>query len=135
MVIDDSIDELAIIKRVLIKTGKIHKVKTAERGETALELLRKKAVVPALIFLDLKMPGMGGIETVRHIRADEKLRHIPVIILTNSSLESDKKAAYAAGADVFLQKTFNMDQFCEDIKSLLEHWLKDNPTAQGQMPF
>lgn len=124
MVVDDSCDELEIIKRVLVKTGRITKVKTAEKGETALDLLRKKAVAPALIFVDLKMPGMGGIETVRQIRADAKLKHIPVIVLTNSSLESDKKAAFAAGADVFLHKAFDMDQFCEDVKSLLERWMK-----------
>ena len=124
MVVDDSTDELAIIKRVLVKTGRISKVKTAERGEAALDMLRKCVVFPAIIFLDLKMPGMGGIETVRQIRRDEKLRHIPVIILTNSSLESDKKAAYAAGADLFLRKAFDMDKFCEDVKSLLERWLK-----------
>lgn len=124
MVVDDSADELAIIKRVLVKTGRINKVKIAERGEIALDLLRNKAIEPALIFIDLKMPGMGGIETVRQIRANTKLKHIPVVMLTNSSLESDKKAAYAAGADAFLHKAFNMDQFCEDVKFLLERWLK-----------
>jgi CheY-like chemotaxis protein len=124
MVVDDNVDELAIMIRILLKTGRIITVKTAERGETALDLLRKNAVIPALIFLDIKMPGLSGIETVRQIRADEKLKHIPVVILTNSSLESDKKAAFAAGADDFINKAFNMDQFCNDVKSLLERWLK-----------
>jgi CheY-like chemotaxis protein len=129
MVVDDSADELAIIKRVLVKTGRIARVKTAERGEAALALLRDNTVSPALIFIDLKMPGMGGIETVRQLRADEKFKHIPIVILTNSSLDADKKAAYAAGADAFIHKAFNMDQFCEDLKSLLERWLKVSPAA------
>ena len=67
---------------------------------------------------------MDGIETLRQIRADEKLKHIPVVILTNSSLEDDKHAAFAAGADAFLNKAFNLDKFCKDIKSALERWLK-----------
>ena len=124
LVVDDSAEELAIMKRVLGNTGRLINIKTAERGDTALDLLRKNIVIPALIFLDIKMPGLDGIETVRQIRADKKLKQIPVVILTNSSLESDKKAAFAAGADDFINKAFNMDQFCKDIKSLLERWLK-----------
>jgi two-component system chemotaxis response regulator CheY len=77
MIVDDSVDELAIIKRVMLKTGQITKVNTAERGEVALDLLRKNVAFPKVIFLDIKMPGMGGIQTLRYIRADEKLKHIP----------------------------------------------------------
>jgi CheY-like chemotaxis protein len=124
MVVDDNPDEIVIMKRVLLKTGLVKKIKTAPRGETALALLREKAADPALIFLDLKMPGMNGIDTVRQIRADACMRHIPVVIVTNSSLETDKKAAYDAGADGFLHKAFDMEQFQEDIKSFLERWMK-----------
>lgn len=124
MVVDDNADELAIMKRVLINTGRTLNVKTTERGETALDLLRKNVVIPALIFLDLKMPGMDGIETVRKTKADEKLKHIPVVILTNSLLEEDKKAAYAAGANLFLRKALDTDQFCGIVKYLLIRWLK-----------
>jgi len=123
MIVDDSADELALIKRTLLKTGWIQKVRTAERGETALDLLGRYEVLPALVFLDLKMPGMGGIETVRRIRATEKTKHIPVIILTTSSLETDKQAAYEAGADFFLHKAINLDQFTADVTSLLKFWL------------
>ena len=124
MVVDDSTDDLAIMQRVLVNTGLTLNIKTVEKGETAIHLLRKNTVNPSLIFLDLKMPGMDGIETVRQIKADDKLRHIPVVILTNSTLEEEKKAAYAAGANLFLHKSANLDQFCGVIKSLLVRLLK-----------
>ena len=65
MVVDDNIDYLAVIKKDSDKKRRLSKVITAEGGETALDLPRKNLVIPTLIFLDLKMPGVGGIKTVR----------------------------------------------------------------------
>ncbi len=93
-------------------------------GEAALELLQNQEALPSLIFLDLKMPGISGIDTLRRIRADERLRNIRVIIMTNSILASDKSASFAAGADGFLHKEFDVSLFGKDIKSILERWLK-----------
>jgi len=123
MIVDDDQDEIELLRRALKKAGRVKNIATAREGETALELLRTRKVAPSLILLDLKMPGMGGIETVRQLRADACLKDIPVVIVTNSSLESDKQAAYDAGADAFLHKAFNMDQFGKDIKLLLDRWL------------
>jgi DNA-binding response OmpR family regulator len=79
--------------------------------------------LPSLILLDLKMPGMSGFDTLRIIRADKLMKHIPVIIVTSSSLEADKKMGYETGADGFLHKAFDIDQFERDLKSMLERWL------------
>jgi two-component system response regulator len=95
------------------------------RGETALALLRNSGELPSLMLLDLKMPGMSGIDTLRRMREDEELKHIPVVIVTNSTLESDRNAALNAGADGFIHKDFDMDKFGRDMKSLLDRWLKD----------
>ncbi len=123
MIVDDDQDEIDLLRRVLKKAGRVKNIATAREGETALELLRTHQVAPSLILLDLKMPGMGGIETVRQLRADACLKDIPVVIVTNSSLESDKQAAYDAGADAFLHKAFNMEQFGKDIKVLIDRWI------------
>ncbi len=123
MIVDDDQDEIELLRRVLKKAGRIKNITTAQEGEAALELLRTRKVAPSLILLDLKMPGMGGIETVRQLRADACLKDIPVVIVTNSSLESDKQAAYDAGADAFLHKAFNMEQFGKDIKVLIDRWI------------
>jgi CheY-like chemotaxis protein len=123
LIVDDDPNDTEMTRRVLSRAGFEVKVEAVTCGETALELLRKEDALPSLIFLDLNMPGMGGIDTLRRIRDDDRLRNITVIILTNSLLEADKKESYAGGADGFLHKAFDIDQFGIDIKSALERWL------------
>ena len=124
LIIDDNIDDVEITKRTLARIDRELKVETALRGETALELLRREEALPALILLDLKMPGMSGFDVLRKIRADERMKHIPVIIVTSSSLEADEKAGYEAGADAFLHKAFDIDRFSSELKSLINLHLK-----------
>ena len=124
LIIDDNLDDVEITKRTLSRMDRELKVETAPRGEVALELLRREEALPALILLDLKMPGMNGFDTLRKIRADERMKHIPVIIVTSSSLEEDEKAGCEAGADAFLHKAFDIDRFSGDLKSLLNRHLK-----------
>ncbi len=124
LIVDDDPDDTDITKRVLSKAGFKILVGVVESGEAALELLQKEDDLPSLILLDLKMPGMSGIDTLRLIRSDRRLKSIPVIIATNSNLESDRNASYAAGADGFIQKDFDIGKFGRDIKSILERWLK-----------
>lgn len=122
MIVDDNPDDIEIARIALSKTGREIKVKTASRGEIALELLQEEDELPSLILLDLKMPGMSGINTLCQIRLDARFKAIPVVIVTSSTLESDEKQAYAAGADNFIHKAFDIEQFTNDIKNLLERW-------------
>jgi CheY-like chemotaxis protein len=125
LVVDDDPDDLEITRRALAKIGCGVTCMSACRGEEALALLRGCAELPSLTLLDLKMPGMNGIDTLREIRSDDRLKRIPVIIVTNSTLESDRKAALAAGANAFLHKAFNLDEYRRDIQGQLERWVKD----------
>jgi CheY-like chemotaxis protein len=124
LIVDDNPDDRFVIKRALSKPGFEVEVEVVAHGEAALELLRKEDDLPSVIFLDLKMPGMSGIETLRHIRDDVRLSKIPVIIVTHSLLELDKKESYAAGADGLINKVSDREQFGRDIESVLERWLK-----------
>jgi CheY-like chemotaxis protein len=124
LVVDDDPDDLEITRRALAKIGCDVTCMSACRGEQALALLRGCAELPSLTLLDLKMPGMNGIDTLREIRSDDRLKRIPVIIVTNSTLESDRKAALAAGANAFLHKAFNLDEYGRDIQGQLERWVK-----------
>ena len=72
------------------------------------------------------MFGMGGIEVLHKIRDDERLRCIPVVVVTHSDLESDKRTAVKAGADSFLHKATDLDQFKQNIEIVLDRWFGTN---------
>ena len=81
--------------------------------------------LPALLLLDLKMPGMSGFDTLCQIRTDDLLKKLPVVVITSSSLESDRTEAYASGADNYICKKIDMDQCIRDLKLVLEHGIKN----------
>ncbi len=124
LIIDDDADDIEITRRVLLKSGRDVVVESVPSGERALERLHEDGDLPSLIFIDLKMCGMSGIDTVRRIRADGRLKHIPLVIVTNSTLEADLRNACDAGADSVIHKAFDMDQFSKDIREHLDSWLK-----------
>ena len=86
-------------------------------------MLRNGLGAPALILLDLKMPGMSGIEVLREIRSDDRLRELPVVVITSSALESDRTEEIAAGASDYMQKPLALAQFSNDLESILRRWL------------
>jgi two-component system response regulator len=129
LVVDDDPDDMELTARALRKSGFPVNCIGFTSGAAALARLHSNHELPSLMLLDLKMPGMDGIDTLRRIRADERTRRLPVIIVTNSTLESDRAAAEAAGADHFLHKAFDMTRYARDIASHLEHWL--GPTVSA----
>ncbi len=124
LIVDDNPDDIEITRLVLVKAASDITVQSAESGEKAMQLLRESRDLPSLMFVDLKMCGMSGIDVVRQVRADERMKHIPLIILTNSSLESDMQRAYDAGASSFIHKAFDMEKFSREIRDHLGCWLK-----------
>lgn len=123
LIVDDDPNDTEMTRIVISWAGFEIMIEAVTHGEEALNLLQKENDLPSLIFLDLKMPGLSGLETLRLIRADERLKNITVVMLTNSLLDADRKESYAAGADDFLQKAFDIDLFAMNIKSALERWL------------
>lgn len=123
LIIDDSLTDIELTTIALEATGREISVLFATDGGSALAMLRNGYGLPALILLDLKMPGMGGIEVLREIRADHCLRDIPVVVVTSSSLESDRTEAIAAGTSDYLQKPLSLDQFSKKLESILHRWL------------
>jgi CheY-like chemotaxis protein len=123
-IIDDNEDEIRLAERIFGKIDPEIKVESALSGEEGLVRLQGKEALPLLILLDLKMTGLSGIDTLRRIRADERLRHLPVAVVTNSDLESDRLGSLEAGADVFLQKSFDLERFMKDLQNLLMRYRK-----------
>lgn len=124
LIVDDDPADTDIARIILSRMGQALKVEEAQSGEAALKRLWEGKDLPVMILLDLKMPGMSGIDTLREIRSDEALKNICVIVVTNSSLESDRTAALEAGADSFVPKSFDMEQFGGSLKTMLERCLK-----------
>lgn len=116
LVADDDHDLLGYIKFRLEHAG--FQVVTADDGEEALKLALERQ--PNLAVLDVRMPKLDGIEVTRRIRVNDRVREMPVILLTASSEPSDMRAGYEAGADDYLRKPFSApDELITSVQSQL----------------
>jgi two-component system response regulator len=123
LVIDDSPTDIELTIMAFEAIGREINVSSATDGKTALAMIRNGHGLPDLILLDLKMPGMDGIEVLREIRADDRLRDLPVVVVTSSSIPSDKTEALAAGASDYLEKPLALGQFSKALEAILHRWL------------
>ena len=87
--------------------------------------------VPAVVLLDLKLPRVGGLEVLKRIRAEERTRRVPVVILTSSNQDSDLINGYDSGANSYVCKPIQFDEFANAIKQLGVYWLRINEPAQA----
>ena len=128
LLVEDDAGEQKLIKKSLLDQQIAIEVFVAESGEDALEYLsRSKAgddgcPKPNLVLLDLNMPGMGGREFLRRIKADEKLDTIPVVILTISDSDQDVIESYKLYASGYVKKPVNPKELKEVIRKLEEYW-------------
>ncbi len=123
LIIDDNDDDILMTKSILSKIGLGITIEVASSGEEGLAHVRKGTVLPTLILLDVKMPGMSGIDVLRKIRSDKRLASIPVVIVTHSILESDFVASYKSGASSILLKTADIDKFKRYMLNLFENFM------------
>ena len=108
LVEDDYLDTMNV-QRALGKLNSNHVLHTAYNGREALNLLRDEGLMPDMILLDLNMPKMNGVEFLRELRKDERLRHISVFITTTSSEEYDRSAVKELGVSGYIVKPLNFD--------------------------
>lgn len=100
-------------------------------GSEALDYLRRRGNFadrerPDVVLLDLRLPRVDGHEVLRQVKADEQLRVIPIVVLTTSSSEADKAAAYNNYANSFITKPLDFDQFQQMIESVKRYWASWN---------
>ncbi len=132
LVVDDNEDDYEAIVRAFKKVGLNNPVALCKTGKEAIGFLKHGgsfneigiAERPALILLDLNMPGMDGHKVLQQIKEDASLRRIPVIIWTTSSNDKDIDACYQTGANAYMQKPATTEGLLESVKRLKEYWLE-----------
>lgn len=122
LLIEDDIIEVMKLKRAISTLGLNHSITEANNGEDALKLLEQKDNLPDFILLDLNMPKISGIEFLKILKADERLRFIPTIILTTSSNQRDLLACYETGIAGYLLKPLKYEDYVSKIEKLLAYW-------------
>ena len=131
LLVEDNPDDQALTLRALKRNKIANKVVVVDDGVEALDYLfgsgaysgRDVGVMPALILLDLKLPKLSGIDVLKRIRADERTRLLPVVILTSSREESDLIDSYGSGANSYIRKPVDFDRFLEAVRQLGLYWL------------
>jgi two-component system, response regulator len=127
MLVEDNSDDETLTLRALKKSNIRNEVIVARDGVEALHHLFEDGRVgerlPGLILLDLKLPKVDGLEVLRRIRADERTRIIPVVVLTSSQLEEDIFASYRSGANAYVRKPVNFTEFANAVTTLGLFWL------------
>jgi len=131
LLVEDNPDDVKLTMRALKKSNILNEVVVAQDGAEALDYLfcagkysgRDKNVLPQVVLLDLKMPKVDGLEVLKRIRADERTRLLPVVILTTSSEEKDRISGYKLGANSYVRKPVDFNQFVEAVQQLGLYWL------------
>jgi two-component system, response regulator len=138
LLVEDNPDDEMLTLRALKKNHILNAITVAHDGAEALELIFASASgggpLPGLILLDLKLPKVDGLEVLRRLRADERTRIIPVVVLTGSKLEEDILAGYRGGANAYVRKPVNFAEFAEAVKTLGLFWLMLNEPVPEFMP-
>jgi two-component system, response regulator len=141
LLIEDNPDDVELTLHALRRENLANNIRVVRDGEEALDLLfpdnshgeRSWETAPKLILMDLKLPKVDGMEVLRQIKADERTRTIPVVILTSSKEERDLVKGYGLGANSYIQKPVDFDEFRETIKRVGMYWLVINqpPVHEG----
>lgn len=138
LLVEDNPLDVEMIIRALKKHNLSNKLHVAEDGVEALDFIfcrekyaeRKIDSLPKVIFLDLKLPKMNGLEVLESVKADERTRSIPVVMVTSSGEELDIKTAYALGANSYVVKPVQFDAFEDAMGRLGIYWLLANESPR-----
>lgn len=131
LLVEDNPDDEALAMRALRKNNILNEVVVARDGAEAVDYLfgtgsysgRDMGIMPSVILLDLKLPKIDGLEVLRRLRADERTKLIPVVILTSSREDEDLIKGYKYGANSYIRKPVNFAEFVEAVGKLGVYWL------------
>ena len=123
LLIEDNPDDVELTLRAFKKNKILNEVVVKNDGVEALAYLAQAVTLPTVILLDLNLPKLSGVEVLQQIRADERLKLLPVVILTSSKEEQDIIKSYGNGANSFIRKPVDFEQFTEVVQQLGMYWL------------
>ena len=124
VIVDDDSDDRGLIKDAFLENSPERKFVLLENGDSLLEFLKSIAdgEFPALILLDLNMPGKDGREALKEIKKDSRMHHIPVVVFSTSSLDKDRIISYELGANCFLTKPSSYQEMIYLTDAIIKLW-------------
>lgn len=140
LLVEDNADDVKLTLRAFKKANIANELVVVRDGEEALALLarnedqatkRRPRMPPAVVLLDLKLPKVDGLEVLRQMRADPRLRRLPVVVLTSSKEEQDIIRSYDLGANSYIRKPVDFEQFIQAVQRLGLYWLLLNEPPPG----
>ena len=137
LLVEDNPNDEELTLRALKKSQILNPVRVARDGAEALDYLfargayadRSPTEVPQVILLDLKLPKVDGLEVLKAIRSDDRTKLLPVVVLTSSVEDKDLTSSYGLGANSYVRKPVNFNQFVEAVRQLGSYWLVINQPA------
>jgi len=137
LLVEDNPRDLELTLRALRKNHVANSIATVSDGEEALDFLFGRGKYagrdvnnhPKVVFLDLKLPKVDGIEVLRQLKSDERTRKIPIVVVTSSDEERDRVESYNLGVNSYVVKPIEFDSFVKTISDLGFYWLAINKPA------
>jgi CheY-like chemotaxis protein len=131
LLVEDNPEDIELTLRALKKSKLANNIVVAEDGEEALDFIfargkySDRSIVrsPKVILLDLKLPKVSGIDVLREIKKDPRTSIIPVVILTSSTQEVDMEESYKLGANSYIVKPVNFENFIQSLRQMNDYWL------------
>jgi len=129
LLIEDNEGDIVLINEAFEEGRVLNELHICRDGEQAIHFLTKKgqysdAVTPDLVILDINLPRKNGHEVLEFIKKSEKLRHIPVIMLTTSSSENDIIKSYSSHANCYITKPLDVEDFLKAVVEIEQFWIK-----------
>jgi two-component system response regulator len=127
LLVEDNVDDERLTLRALLRNRIQNQVRVVRDGAEALDFLfRAENPLPQVVLLDLNLPKIGGLDVLRRVRANERTKILPVVILTSSKEEEDLVQSYSSGANAYVRKPVEFAAFREAVAALGMFWLLVN---------